>query len=369
MPAQITLKNIADAVGVAESTVSRALAGSGQLSKTTRVKILKSAEKLGYKIPSRKFHLSQVETYDSRGIVGVVVAALHNSFYPYLVDRLHDELDDLGFDMILIIDEITRDRASRKLRRLIDTLDGVIITTATIGSPMVKFLKDRQKPTVLAIRSNMQGDVHVAESDNYAAGVEALQHLVSLGHRQIGFLVGPESTSTTVGRLKGAKSVLDEYDIPFDDRLIFHTEFTHEGGYSGCVQMMRLPSPPTALFCANDVIAIGALDAARKMGLLVPEDISLIGVDDIPMASWGMISLTTIRQPIGEIGSMAATLISEAIRTKTAIGPKNHIFPTSLVARSTTGAVKGRHDQVGKPSCRTDESLEQGTNTKEEVAS
>jgi len=336
---RITLKNIADIAGVAESTASRALAGSGQLSKTTRVKVLEAADKLGYKISSRSLHAGQSATFDRRGIIGVVVEALHNSFYPYLVDRLHDELDDLGFDMVLIIDEITRDRASRKLRRLIDTLDGVVVTTATIGSPMVEFLKDRQKPTVLAIRSNMQNNVPVTESDNFSAGAEALRHLISLGHRRIGFLMGPENTSTTMGRLKGGESVLEDFGIERDDRLLFHTEFTHEGGYSGCLQLLRLPSSPSALFCANDVIAIGALEAIQKMGLSVPRDISVIGVDDIPMAGWGMISLTTIRQPIGKIGSMAAKLISEAVTKGSVCQPKNYIFPTSLVARSTTRLV------------------------------
>ncbi|MCY4306047.1 MAG: LacI family DNA-binding transcriptional regulator [Aestuariivita sp.] len=337
MSERIKLKDIADAAGVSESTASRALAGSGQLSVLTRNKIVEAADRLGYNTPRGRLKRNQTGLRDHRGLVGVVVAALHNSFFPYLVDQLNNDLDDLGFDMVLIIDEITQDRASRKLRRLIDTLDGVILTTALIGSPMVEFLKDRKKPTVLAIRSNMQNDVHVAESDNFSAGVEALRHLVSLGHKRIGFLMGPESTSTSMGRLKGAKSVLDESDIQFDETLLFHTEFTHEGGYSSCLQLLRLPLPPSALFCANDVIAIGALEAARKQGYRIPQDISIIGVDDIPMASWDMISLTTVRQPIVEIGSMAAKLISETIRINKFSSPRNYIFPTSLIVRSTSG--------------------------------
>lgn len=338
MSGKVTLRDVAKAAGVAESTVSRALTGSGQLAEGTRQKITDAAAKLGYELAPRAMG-SQPETRKRRGVIGVVVAALHNSFYPYLVDRLHNELDDLGFDMVLIIDEITRDRAGRKLRSLVDTLDGVIVTTATVGSPMIEFLKERGTPTVLAIRSNMKDDVNVVESDNFAAGVEALDHLVSLGHRKIGFLMGPAITSTTVGRLEGARTVLSRVEIPFDPDLLFHTEFTHEGGYSGCVQLMRSKNPPTAIFCANDVIAIGALDAALKIGLQVPRDISIIGVDDIPMASWGMISLTTIRQPIGDIGSMAAKLISENIRSETTMSSKHHIFPTSLVMRGTTGPV------------------------------
>jgi LacI family transcriptional regulator len=335
--AKVTLRDVASKAGVAESTASRALAGSGQIAEATRQRIEEAALALGYAAPERApAGAPATQPAGRRGVIGVVVAALNNSFYPYLVDRLHNELDDLGFDMVLIIDEITRDRAGRKLRSLLDTLDGVIVTTASVDSPMVEFLTARRMPTVLAIRSNMRNDVDVVESDNFTAGMEATTHLTSLGHERIGFLMGPETTSTTRGRLNGARAVLRRAGLAFVEDLLFHTAFTHEGGYSGFVQMMRRDAPPTAVFCANDVIAIGALDAARKMGLRVPEDVSIIGVDDIPMASWSMISLTTVRQPIGEIGSMAAKLITELVTSGSNRKPSQHILPTSLVQRSTT---------------------------------
>jgi LacI family transcriptional regulator len=331
--AKPTLKDVARAADVAESTASRALAGSGQVSEATRLRIVEAANAIGYVHTARSASASSPR----RGAIGVVVAALHNSFYPYLVDRLHNELDDLGYDMVLIIDEITRDRAGRKLRTLVDMLDGVIVTTALVGSSMVEFLRERRVPTVLAIRSNMKDDVDVVESDNLSAGAEALQHLVELGHERIGFLMGPPDTSTSIERLRGAKNVMARAGVAFDEGMLVRSAFNHEGGYSGFVQIMRQDPCPTALFCANDVIAIGALDAAMKMGLRVPEDVSIIGVDDIPMASWSMISLTTVRQPIGEIGSMAAKLIAEKVAApKTPIA--HQILPTSLIKRSTTSS-------------------------------
>lgn len=331
--ARPTLKDVALTAGVAESTVSRALAGSGQVSEATRRRITDAANAIGYVHKARSASASSPR----RGAIGVVVAALHNSFYPYLVDRLHNELDDLGFDMVLIIDEITRDRAGRKLRSLVDMLDGVIATTSLVGSTMVEFLKERSVPTVLAIRSNMQDDVDVVESDNLSAGAEAVQHLIELGHERIGFLMGPPDTSTSIERLRGARNVMAKASVAFDESMLVRSAFTHEGGYSGFVQIMRQDPRPTALFCANDVIAIGALDAAMKMGLRVPEDVSIIGVDDIPMASWSMISLTTVRQPIGEIGSMAAKLIAEKVAApETPI--VHQILPTSLIKRSTTSS-------------------------------
>jgi LacI family transcriptional regulator len=276
------------------------------------------------------------------------------------VDRLHNELDDLGYDMVLIIDEITRDRAGRKLRTLVDMLDGVIITTSLVGSSMVEFLKDRNVPTVLAIRSNMQGDVDVVESDNLAAGAEAVQHLIELGHERIGFLMGPPDTSTSIERLRGAKNVMTRAGVPFDEGMLLRSAFNHEGGYSGFVQIMRHDPCPTALFCANDVIAIGALDAAIKMGLRVPQDVSIIGVDDIPMASWSVVSLTTVRQPIGEIGSLAAKLIAEKVATPE-MAITTHILPTSLIKRSTTSSPASRSlsssGQGHQNQCRDSEPL------------
>ena len=341
---KITLRAVALEAGVAESTASRALQGGGQLSEATRARVALAAEKLGYALPQRPLAVNHAAR--RRGVIGVVVAALHNSFYPYLVDRLHNELDELGFDVILIIDDITRDRAGRKLRALIDTLDGVIVTTAMIGSPTIDFLIERQKPTVLAIRSNMRDNVDVVESDNFAAGSEALKHLIALGHRNIGFLMGPKSTSTSYGRLEGARAALAGANLSLPEDKLFHVDFTHESGYSGFVQLLRRDHPPTAVFCGNDVIAIGALDAARKMNLSVPQDVSIVGVDNIPMASWSTIALTTVHQSIGEIGSTAAKLISEAIsdqnhHNQAKRQPRKFIFPTSLIQRNTTGFCPG----------------------------
>ena len=340
MTGKVTLKQVAEAAGVAESTASRALSGNGQFAPDTKQKILDAATQLGYRVSSRSSPWKNTDK-PRRGVIGVVVAALHNSFYPYLVDRLHNDLDDCGFDIVLIIDEITHDRASRKLLSLIDMLDGVIIATAMIGSPTVEYLHELGVPTVLAIRSNMRSNVHVVESDNFSAGVEAMEHLVSLGHRQIGFLMGPSNTSTTKGRLSGALSVLDSANIEIDPKDILFTEFTHEAGYSGCVQLLRRKKLLSAIFCANDVIAIGVLDAAKKLGRKVPDDLSIVGVDDIPMANWSMISLTTVRQPIGEIGAMAVKRIVESIRSgQTNAAPSHHIFPTGLIKRTTTGPNK-----------------------------
>ncbi len=331
--AQTTLRDVASEAGVAESTASRALAGHPGIAEGTRARILAAAEQIGYKRSNR----STNEISGRRGLVGVVVEALHNSFFSYIVDRIHAELDILGYDAMLIVDESVNPGSRRKIHSLIDTaFDGVIVTTASIGSPAVDFLVERRIPTVLAVRSNKQGNVDVIESDNRMAGIEAACHLLELGHRKIAFILGPQETSTSMDRYEGCLSKLAAVSLLPPENHVIWGGYSHESGYSGLVRLMTADNPPTAVFCANDVIAIGALDACRKLGVGVPGDLSIIGVDDMPMASWSMIGLTTIRQPIWEIGTRAARRVVERIKFGRSEGAQHDILPTSFIRRNTT---------------------------------
>ncbi len=328
---------MAKAAGVAESTASRALAGFSVISSQTRERVAEAAEQLGYCRPQRISKGSDVR----RGLVGVVVAALHNSFYAHLVDNIHDELDTHGFDMILIIDELSNVRLGPKFEMLVNnSLDGIIFATASVESPTVDLLAERNIPVVLAVRSNQRGNVSVVESDNATAGAEATRHLIELGHSKIGFLMGPRNTSTSVDRLHGCRRELDAAGRTSAGHNIIWGSYSHDSGYSGLMQLMNLPDAPTGVVCANDVIAIGALDACQKRGLRVPEDVSIVGVDDIPMASWSMIALTTVRQSIGEIGCIAARRVVERIQGRDNLTPTHDILPTSIVRRKTTAAPK-----------------------------
>ena len=335
----VTLRDVAAEAGVAESTASRALTGHDSIAEETRQRIHEIARRLGYNRRKRPVK----EPGNRRGLVGVVVAALHNSFYPFLIDRIHDELDALGFDMILIIDDLSNAGNSRKIQGLIDTsLDGVIFATAVIQSPAVEQLIAREFPTVLAIRSNKANNVDVVESDNLAAGAEAVRHLLDLGHERIGFILGPRETSTSIDRFAGGCRELEAVGLaPAPDHVIWGS-YSHDGGYSGLVRLMNLAQPPGAIFCGNDVIAIGALEACQKLGIDVPGNLSIIGVDDIPMASWSMVSLTTIRQPIGEIGALSARRLVTRIEGRADQIPTHDILPTSIVRRRTTGPASSK---------------------------
>jgi len=334
-PPKTTLKHVASVAGVAASTASRALTDHPAIAEDTRARVHEAARRLGY----RKSRKPAAEQSD---LVGVVVGALHNPFYPYLANRIHDELDALGYGMILIIDELSDSGSGRKLRSLVDTpLSGIIVATASVGSPSVDLLVERGIPTVLAVRSNKQDNVDIIESDNRMAGVGAIRHLVELGHRRIAFLLGPRNTSTSIDRYRGGVAGLEEAQLSVNEGHVIWGAYSHDAGYSGIVQLVNHPEPPTAVFCANDIIAIGALDACRKLGFAVPEDISIVGVGDIPMADWSMIELTTMRRSMREIGTLAARRIVMRIEGRQDGGITHTILPTSIVLRRTTAPPKG----------------------------
>ena len=341
----VTLRDVATHAGVAESTASRALSGSGKIADGTRLRIEEAANELGYVARAESSRKSGMR----RGLIGAVVGALHNSFYPFLIDRIHDELDALGFDMILIIDDLSYSGYRRKIQGVIDaSLDGVVFATASIHSPAVNFLVDRGVPIVLAIRSNRANNVDVVESDNQAAGTEAIQHLLDLEHQRIGFIMGPQDTSTSIDRFNGGRRKMQANGLELKNEYVVWGNYSHDSGYSGLIHLLNQPRPPTAIFCGNDVIAIGALEACQKFGLKVPEDISIIGVDDIPMASWSMISLTTVRQSIGDIGALAARRLVARIKGGLAEPLCHDILPTSIIRRRTTAPASSNPKRIDR---------------------
>lgn len=337
-----TLKDVATKAGVSESTASRAFTGHAPISVETRAQIFDAARRVGY---THRAKASAEPTNERMGVIGVVCANLHNSFYPALLDRLHGELDALGYDMVLIVDDQSNSSGSRKIQALLDTtFDGVIFTTAAIGSGSVDYLVERGVAVVLAIRSNKRGNVDVVESDNLVAGADAARHLIELGHRDVGFVLGPRETSTALDRYSGAMAVLRENGADAREEWAVWGDYSHDGGYSGVVRLNALPERPTALICGNDVIAIGALDACEKLQISVPSEMSVIGFDDVPMASWSMVSLTTVRQQIGEIGAKAARRIAMRIEGRVGDGVANSVLPTNLVRRATTAPPPRRAD-------------------------
>lgn len=297
----VTSHDVARLAGVSQPTVSRALRDQWGVSATTRRKVREAARQLGY-VPIQAGRTLSTKT---SGRVGIVSAELSNPFYPALIHPVHDELARCGFRTILVTD---RGYEPVEIEPLIDgSLDGVILTTTELDSGLPRELAHRGLPFVLLNR-----DTHDSGYDacvvNNAEGVRKITELlVNLGHTRISAIFGPDNTSTGLERRQEFLSEMARHGIFFNDKNVFSGPFTPETGFHGFHHVWE--SKPTAIFCANDVIALGARNAAASIAVHVPDDVTLVGFDDIPMSGWELFGLTTVGVSIEELARNAVRLL------------------------------------------------------------
>lgn len=323
---------MARAAGVSQSTVSRALRGDPRVREETRRLIEETAARLGYR-PA----WASPPPQDSRTI-GVVVSDLTNPFFPTLLTPVHDELQLMGYRIVLFAERTDIPTGQEALVNLLNqSIDGVLVTTATLDSRLGEALAERNLPVVLLNRYVDGMDVDRVIADNYQGGRTAARHVLDLGHRAVGVIRGPANTSTSRDRYAGVVDGFADAGVALDERFVREGPYSHQCGYQNARELLRLDARPTALICGNDVIAFGALDAVKSLGLNVPADVSVLGFDDVPMASWEVFQLTTIRQPLAEMARTAARLLIERIEHGADItARRERLFATSLVQRSTT---------------------------------
>ncbi|MGB3435579.1 LacI family DNA-binding transcriptional regulator [Achromobacter sp.] len=337
-PQKKKLKDVADRAGVAVSTVSRALSGHPAISAATRDAVQEAAAQLGYRMPMQGRKLRKAATK----VIGVVVEALHNPFITSLIAHLHDAFDEAGYHMILIIDSMSESNGLQKLRPLVDGyLDGLVLATATLDSPIVAELKRRAIPLVLVIRSVDESNVDTVEIDNVHAGAEAARHLFELGHRRIGLVMGQRNTSTSRDRSEGALSWLENQGIHRQDIPLIFGMYSMESGYSSAMTLLSGPQPVSAIIAGNDTMALGVLEAARRKGIPVPQQLSVLGFDDMPLAGTHVMSLTTIRQPVETMARTAARRLLDRINGPVPATGSRDVLPIHLIQRETTAACLG----------------------------
>ncbi|MDR3095710.1 MAG: LacI family transcriptional regulator [Paraburkholderia sp.] len=332
--AKVTLEDVAQRLGISVSTGSRALAGHPAISNETRSAVHAIAAELGYRIPTQGRRARKSATK----LIGVVVGALHNRFMTLLLTHLHDALKEYGYQITLMIDSMSDAENLLAFRPLIDGyLDGLIFATATLDSPVVAEMQRRGIPLVLVVRSVDDVRVDTVEIDNVHAGAVAAEHLYRLGHRRIGLLMGPENTSTSRDRARGALEWLSGAGLAPDALTICWGDYTSEAGYSSTMSMLGEREPVTAVIAGNDTIALGVLEAAKRQGVAVPGQLSIIGFDDMPLAGSPLIGLTSIRQPVEAMARTAARRLVERIRAGGMGAPSHDVLPIQLVCRESTG--------------------------------
>lgn len=329
-----TSRDIAREAGVSQSTVSRALRRDPRVTPDTQAKVEEVAQRLGYVTnrAARSLKIRKTQT------IGVVVADLRNPYFLEVVDGLHDELHIADYRTFLVTDRLDYGRGADLIDVLVGSVDGVIFASARSADSAPIGLADHGVPVVMINRELEDRPLDRVLSDYETGGALAARHLVGLGHRRIGLITGPSSMAVFRDRERAFVRMLSELGAPFDDRLRREGLYTHQVGSQWCADLLRQPDPPTAIFCADDVVAFGALDAALQLGVRVPEDLSIMGYDDIEMAGWETFSLTTIRQPMTDMAREAARMLLQRIDGRgIADEPQRRVYPAALVRRTSTG--------------------------------
>ncbi|MFF3490415.1 LacI family DNA-binding transcriptional regulator [Streptomyces sp. NPDC002795] len=325
----ITSHDVAKLAGVSQPTVSRALRDDPRVSQATRAKVKRAAQALNY-VPSEAGRT--LSTRATRR-VGVIVTDMTNPFYPHVVAPLHDELQRLGYRMMLLTERSDEAVAEEKL--LDQSLDGVVLATATTDSRLPALLERRGMPYVFLNRDTGRPGDFASVVDNEGGGRLVAQQLVELGHRRIAGIFGAVNTTTGRERELGFRLALADAGIGLPDDRVVRGAFEYETGYAALPALLKAAEPPTAVFCGNDVVAIGVLNAALAAGVKVPDDLTVIGFDDLPMAAWEVFRLTTVRHDLGELACQAARLLARRITGEVDADGERLVLPTEFVPRAT----------------------------------
>jgi len=329
----VTIKDIALAVGVSASTVSRALSDSPLVNDETKSRIVETAQALGYE----RNELARALVKGESGAIALVVPDITNPFFSDIARGVSDIADGAGYGVILCN---TDDRADRELSyiRLMrrKRVDGLLVCSAKLDAPLEHSLATAGTPFVLVSRLSADPDVPYVITDDHAGSRLAVEHLLDLGHRRIGFIGGPENVQASRDRMTAYLEVLAEHDIHAEEAWRRYAGFTQGAGREAGRGMLSQAKRPSAIFAANDVTALGVLEVAEGLGLRIPQDLSLVGYDDISYASLPRIQLTTVAQPAIEMGQIAADWLFGAIRGAD-VPPLRRTLIPRLIVRSTTG--------------------------------
>lgn len=328
---KVTSHDVARLAGVSQPTVSRALRDQPGVSSATRTRIRRAAKALGYVTSEAGRALATRQTSK----IGIVSAELTNPFYAALTGLLNEAFAKHGYRTIFITDRGDQPVAIEPL--LDGSLDGVALTTSAVDSPLPEELRHRGVPCVLVNRTVDGAGCDASSSDNLGAGAAVADLLISLGHRHVGTILGPAETSTGRDCGVGFGRTLGAAGITVNPAAQSRGPFSTETGQAGLEQLMRGHRPPTAIFCGNDVIALGALNAAFVLGISVPQDLTLIGYGDIPMSSWPMLDLTTVKVGLADMADAAAALLVAQIADPSRPS-QTVVLPTSMVLRGTHDA-------------------------------
>ncbi len=330
----VTIKDVARASGVSSATVSRVLSGYEFVRETTRNRVMEAVEGLGYVANLQARSLAGGHSQ----IIGVLVPNLDNGYVGTIMQGIDRELARVNYDVVLYTSHRHPGKESFYVDAIANGLtEGLLLVAPLVPTIYLDGLHERQFPYVLIDQADATENSSVVEATNWQGAYEATRYLSQLGHTRIAFLTGSLAVRSAIDRLQGYKAALVDCDLPFREELIIEGDFQQQTGFAITKRLFQsVKSPPTAIFASNDLSAFGAMDAARECGLRVPDDVSVIGFDDVPQASFVYPKLTTVRQPLEQMGQVAVKMLLEQIEDQSR-PPQRVALATQLVIRDSCG--------------------------------
>lgn len=301
-----TMRDVARQAGVSITTVSHVINNSRAVSDGARQRVETAMLELGYKPNTLARSLRRQQTH----IVGMIVPDSANPFFAEIARGIEDASFKQNYNVVLCNTEGDLEKQISYTNVLIQNqVAGIVFVAAGVSTELVEDLQRRQVPLVVVDREVPDVAVDTVLTDHYQGGRLATQHLVDLGHRRIACISAGSELSPSSDRVTGYQDVLRENGLAVDEQLIVRGDFQYKSGFEAAQQLLALAEPPTAVFASNDLMAVGCISAATQQGLRVPEDLSVVGFDDVRLASFTNPPLTTIAQPKREIGTLAVDML------------------------------------------------------------
>ncbi|WP_410515046.1 LacI family DNA-binding transcriptional regulator [Paenibacillus sp. BR2-3] len=329
-----TIYDIAKKTGYSPTTVSKAFNNYSDVREKTRQDILRTAREMGY-VPNAHARTLTTKKSWTIGILFVesTGVGIRHPFFSAVIESFKQVAVAKGYDLMFISKDVGGKQSGYLENCRIRGVDGVVVFLSDYVDPYFQELLDSDLPTVILDFETAQS--HTVCSDNSAGALQAMEYLVSLGHRRIAHISGGMNTFPGSRRQLGYEKALEQWDLERRESYIVTGEFyTLEGGYEAMKQLLQLPEPPTAVFASGDLLALGAIMAAKDSGLNVPRDISVVGYDDIDLAKYITPALTTVRQDTALLGSQAAEVLFDTING-TLNGYKALVLPTEIIVRAS----------------------------------
>lgn len=332
-----TIYDIAKLAGVSTATVSKVFNHSGRISVKTKERIMEISNQLNYQPSMVASALTGKKTFT----IGLLIPDLVNPFFAELSRNIEDRAHELGFNLVICNTDNDMNKEIKYIQLLRQkSVDGIVVATGVSNDELLKELVNQRVPIALVARDMSMLAVSAVLVDDFAGGYNAASYLVRLGHKRIATIAESLNVTSSKDRVRGYRHALTEAGLLYDEKLVQISDFSVEGGKKTAGILLDQAKRPTAIFACNDLLAIGAIQAAKERKIRVPEQLSIVGFDNTILATITDPPLTTIAQPIQAMGQQVIDLITQEINSKKTVKQRIVLLP-ELTIRESAAACKG----------------------------